>query len=121
MPRAFCRVLDGLRNEGEALPLVLTVLGNEIRTLYRIPPAWRKASAWRPDAGGGVWDSRQALVERALKRAGPNKLAWAMRGLSRLDRAAKGLLREDTWDELKQLGTGPDESGPGAIDRRIFL
>jgi DNA polymerase-3 subunit delta len=51
-----------------------------------------------------VWDSRQPLVERALKRAGPDRLAWAMRMLSRLDRASKGLLREDAWDELKQLG-----------------
>ena len=68
-----------------------------------------------------IWDSRQALVERALHRAGLSsprgaagvespealrlrRLAWAMRGLSRLDRAAKGLLREDAWDELKQLG-----------------
>jgi DNA polymerase-3 subunit delta len=101
----FCRVLDGLRNEGEALVLILTVLGNEIRTLYRIhagltqgQPLYALMQASR------VWDSRQALVERALKRAGPNKYAWAMRALSRLDRAAKGLLREDAWDELKQLG-----------------
>jgi hypothetical protein len=28
----------------------------------------------------------------------------AVHALSRLDRAAKGLLREDAWDELKQLG-----------------
>ena len=101
----FCRVLDGLRAEGEALPFVLAVLGGEVRTLYRLAaglargerlPALMQAAR--------VWDSRQGLVERALQRAGLAKLAWAMRGLSRLDRAAKGLLREDTWDELKQLG-----------------
>ncbi|MCH9684646.1 MAG: hypothetical protein K0V04_24640, partial [Deltaproteobacteria bacterium] len=44
------------------------------------------------------------LLERALKRADPLRLAWAMGALARLDRAAKGLLREDAWDELKQLG-----------------
>ena len=101
----FCRVLDGLRNEGEALVLILTVLGNEIRTLYRIHAGLAQGRRM-PELlkAAGVWDSRQALIERALKRAGPNKMAWAMRGLSRLDRAAKGLLREDTWDELKQLG-----------------
>jgi DNA polymerase III subunit delta len=101
----FCRVIDGLRNEGEALVLILTVLGNEIRTLYRIHAGLAQG---QPMAGlmqaSRVWDSKQALVERALKRAGPNKFAWAMRALSRLDRAAKGLLREDAWDELKQLG-----------------
>jgi DNA polymerase III subunit delta len=101
----FCRVLDGLRNEGEALVLVLTVLGNEIRTLYRIHAGL--AQGQRLPAlmqAARVWDNKQSLVERALQRAGPNKLAWAMRGLARLDRAAKGLAREDAWDELKQLG-----------------
>lgn len=101
----FCRILDGLRNEGEALVLILTVLGNDIRTLYRIHAGLAQGRRM-PELlkAAGVWDSRQALIERALKRAGPNKMAWAMRSLSRLDRAAKGLLREDTWDELKQLG-----------------
>ena len=101
----FCRVLDGLRNEGEALVLILTVLGNEIRTLYRIHAGLSQGRRMHDlMQAARVWDSRQGLVERALKRAGPNKLAWAMRALSRLDRAAKGLLREDAWDELKQLG-----------------
>lgn len=117
----FCRVLDGLRNEGEALVLVLTVLGKEIRTLYRIHAGLARGQ--RLPAlmqSAGVWDSKQALVEHALKRAGPNKLAWAMRALSRLDRAAKGLLREDTWDELKQLGLvlmnrAPVQSSAAAI------
>jgi DNA polymerase-3 subunit delta len=101
----FCRVLDGLQNEGEALILILTVLGNEIRTLYRINAGL--AQGQRMPAlmqAARVWDSKQPLVERAIKRAGPEKLIQAMRGLSRLDRAAKGLLREDPWDELKQLG-----------------
>jgi DNA polymerase-3 subunit delta len=101
----YCRVLDGLQAEGEALVLVLAFLGGEIRTLYRLAagiargerlPALMQAAR--------VWDSRQGLVERALQRASLKKLAWAMRALSRLDRAAKGLLREDAWDELKQLG-----------------
>ncbi len=101
----FCRVLDGLKAEGEALPLVLAVFGGEIRTLYRLAaglargerlPALMQAAR--------VWDSRQGLVERALKRTGHGRLGWAMQALSRLDRAAKGLLKEDAWDELKQLG-----------------
>jgi DNA polymerase-3 subunit delta len=101
----FCRVLDGLRNEGEALVLVLTVLGNEVRTLYRIHAGLAQGQRmFELMQKARVWDSRQPLVERALKRAGPDKLAWAMRMLSRLDRASKGLLREDAWDELKQLG-----------------
>ncbi len=100
----FCRILDGLKAEGEGLPLVLAVVGNEIRTLYRLAVGLaqgKRLANLMQEAR--VWDSRQGLVERALKRAGPDSLALAMRGLSRLDRAAKGLLREDAWDELKQL------------------
>lgn len=101
----FCRILDGLKAEGEGLPLVLAVVGNEIRTLYRLAAGLsrgqRLANLMQELR---VWDSRQSLVERALKRAGPERLARAMGGLSRLDRAAKGLLKEDAWDELKQLG-----------------
>jgi len=101
----FCRVLDGLKAEGEALPLVLAFIGGEVRTLYRLAAGLKRGE--RLPAlmqAARVWDSRQSLVERALQRAGLSKLAWAMRGLARLDRAAKGLLREDAWDELKQLG-----------------
>jgi len=98
-------VLDGLKAEGEALPLVLAFIGGEVRTLYRLAAGLKRGE--RLPAlmqAARVWDSRQSLVERALQRAGLSKLAWAMRGLARLDRAAKGLLREDAWDELKQLG-----------------
>lgn len=101
----FCRILDGLKAEGEGLPLVLAVVGNEIRTLYRLAAGLgrgRRLADLMQEAR--VWESRQGLVERALKRAGPERLAWAMTALARLDRAAKGLLKEDAWDELKQLG-----------------
>lgn len=101
----FCRILDALRAEGEGLPLVLAVVGNEIRTLHRLATGvehGRRLASLMQEAR--VWESRQGLLERALKRAGAQRLAWAMRALARLDRAAKGLLREDAWDELKQLG-----------------
>ncbi len=101
----YCRVLDGLRAEGEALVLILAYLGGEVRTLYRIAAGLHRGE--RLPAlmqAARVWDSRQPLIQRALQRTDLGKLVWAMRGLSRLDRAAKGLLREDTWDELKQLG-----------------
>jgi DNA polymerase-3 subunit delta len=101
----FCRILDGLKAEGEGLPLVLAVFGTEVRTLYRLAAGLGRGERL-PGlmAALRVWESRQGLVERALKRADLARLAWAMQGLARLDRAAKGLLREDAWDELKQLG-----------------
>jgi DNA polymerase-3 subunit delta len=87
------------------LPYVLAVLGGEIRSLYRLAAGMQRGErlpALMADLR--VWESRQGLMERALKRANLTRLAWAMQALSRLDRAAKGLLKEDAWDELKQLG-----------------
>ncbi len=104
-PARYCRVLDGLKAEGEALILILAYMGGEVRTLYRIAAGLQRGE--RLPAlmqAARVWDSRQSLIERALQRTNLKQLAQAMRGLSRLDRAAKGLLREDAWDELKQLG-----------------
>lgn len=108
----YCRILDGLRAEGEALPYLLAVVGSEIRALYRIAAAMARGERMSAAmASARVWESRQALLERALKRASPARLAWGMRALARLDRAAKGLLREDAWDELKQLGLALMNSG----------
>ena len=101
----FCRILDGLKAEGEGLPLVLAVFGGEVRTLYRLATGLGRGERLQGlMAALRVWESRQGLLERALRRTDAARLARAMQNLARLDRAAKGLLREDTWDELKQLG-----------------
>lgn len=101
----YCRVLDGLKAEGEGLPLLLAYLGGEIRTLYRLADGLKKGGRLAAlMQSARVWESRQGLVERALKRTSAERLIWAMQALARLDRAAKGLIRTDAWDELKQLG-----------------
>jgi len=101
----YCRILEGLKAEGEGLPYVLAVLGSEIRTLYRLATGLQRGERLAGlMAALRVWESRQGLLERALKRTDPARLARAMLALARLDRAAKGLLREDAWDETKQLG-----------------
>lgn len=103
----FCRILDGLRAEGEGLPLVLAVLAGEVRTLYRLAAGMQRGERLAAMMNAlRVWDSRQGLVERALQRTSATRLADALCGLARLDRAAKGLARADVWDELKQLGLG---------------
>lgn len=101
----YCRVLDGLRAEGEALPRVLSVLTGDVRALYRLHHGLgrgRRLTDLMREAG--VWQNRQPLLAQALKRLGDDGAAWALRGLARLDRAAKGAARADPWDELKQLG-----------------
>jgi len=101
----YCRIIDGLRAEGEAPPLALWLLAQELRALYRVALACAAgdsvATAMRT---AQVWESRQALVGQALKRFAPSALRRALVGLSAADRAAKGLLREDAWQMLQQLG-----------------
>jgi DNA polymerase-3 subunit delta len=101
----YCRIIDGLEAEGEAPPLALWLLAQEVRTLHRL--------ALGLQAGGAlsalmrqhrVWDSRQPLVGKALKRWSSAQLGQALRQLARADRAAKGLLPENAWLLLKGLG-----------------
>ena len=102
----FARVLDGLRGEGAAPPLVLWALAEEIRTLARLlaalaagrplPQALRDARIWGP--------ARQSLMQRHLKRFTAAQTEAALMHAAAIDRMIKGLARGDVWDELLQLG-----------------
>lgn len=101
----YCRIIDALAAEGETPILALWMLSQELRTLYRLAAG---VAAGEPLSvlmrEHRVWDSKQALVGHALKRLRPGALAQALRQANRIDRASKGLLREDGWALLKQLG-----------------
>lgn len=101
----FARILDGLRGEGVAQVLVLWALAQEVRTLTKIALAQRRgipvSQAMRE---ARVWEARQSLMERALKRIGGKRLIAALKRAALIDRMIKGLERGDAWDDLLQLG-----------------
>lgn len=99
------RILDGLRGEGEDPVLILWALSREARQLAKIQVAVQ-AGTPAPQAmrNSGVWDSRQALVGKALRRLPLDKLQAALKRAADIDRMIKGLLKGDVWDELLQLG-----------------
>jgi len=114
----LARILDGLKEEGDTPILALWILTQEIRTLYRL--AWRVRQGERLAAACSrlkIWDSRQALVARALDRLDLERLARALRQAARIDRAAKGLETADAWALLRRLALdlaglpGPAEFG----------
>jgi len=101
----YCRIIDGLEAEGETPPLALWMLAQEVRTLHRLALARDAGEALPPLMRSlRVWDSRQPLVLKALQRLDSARLSHALHELALTDRAAKGLLKMDAWQMLKQLG-----------------
>ncbi len=78
------RLLDGLKAEGVAPPLVLWSMASEIRSLGGVRSGWggRPASAATLPAG---------------------RLRAALLHAARIDRMVKGLTAGDVWDEFLQL------------------
>jgi DNA polymerase-3 subunit delta len=101
----FVRVLDGLQGEGEALPLVLWAITEELHALWRVAAA---TAAGRPvqtavrDAR--VWGPRADLLPAALRRVSRAELEAALLDAAAVDRIVKGLQRGDAWDGLLRLG-----------------
>lgn len=101
----LARMLEVLKDEGEAPVLVLWALTQEIRILLRIKTGLRKGQPLaKLMRDARVWESRQGLVERALKRVNEAALESALIRAAELDRMTKGLASGDVWDELLQLG-----------------
>lgn len=101
----YARVLEGLRGEGTALPLIVGVLAGQIRALLAVR---RGRDAGRPLAQlmnqARIWGSQQKLAEEAVGRLGTKQLIRALRQAARIDRIGKGVAAGDAWDELLQLG-----------------
>ena len=103
------RMIEGLKGEGEALPLVLWAMAEEIRTLLKI-----KAGAAQGKAVGmllkeyRIWGPREKLMEPALRRLKLSTLERALQEAAQIDKMVKGLRAKafagDAWDALLQLG-----------------
>ena len=101
----FVRMLDGLRAEGAAAPLVLWALAEEARAIAKVKAA---LSAGQPLAqalrDARVWGPRQDVMPAALRRLKQAQLIAALRHAADIDRMIKGLASGDVWDGLLQLG-----------------
>ena len=93
----FRRMLDGLRGEGEAPPLILWAMAEDIRALAKIR------------RGEKVWKGpRSSLYERKAKNVSNAQLGAALKHAAGIDRLVKGLrpraLSGDVWEEFYRLG-----------------
>jgi DNA polymerase-3 subunit delta len=103
------RMLEGLKGEGEALPLVLWAMAEEIRTLLKL-----KSGVAQGRALGmllkeyRIWGPRERMMEPALRRLKLSTLETALQEAAQIDKMVKGLRAKafagDAWDALLQLG-----------------
>lgn len=111
----LARMLDGLRGEGVAPPLVLWAVTEEIRAIGRVlaamaaggtpPQLWRDAKVWGA--------SHQAAMQKGMRRFTLEQVEAAIAHAAKADRTIKGLLRGDAWDELLQLALRFASGAPG--------
>jgi DNA polymerase-3 subunit delta len=103
------RMVEGLKGEGEALPLVLWAVAEEIRTLLKL----KSGQAQGRPLGmllkeNRVWGARERLMEPALRRLTLATLEAALQEAAQIDKMVKGLRPKgfsgDPWDALLQLG-----------------
>ncbi|MBC3885401.1 DNA polymerase III subunit delta [Undibacterium griseum] len=107
--KRLSRMLNGLKGEGEALPLVLWAMAEEIRTLLKLKAGM---SQGRPLPAllkeYRIWGPREKLMDPALRRVSLQTLQTALQQASQIDKMVKGLraktLAGDAWDALLQLG-----------------
>lgn len=101
----LARTLDGLMQEGEAPPLVLWAMSEEVRALATIRigmDGGRPVDQLLKDAK--VWGPRQNPVKRALQRLTTPELEAALQHAGRIDRLAKGIGQGNIWEEFLRLG-----------------
>jgi DNA polymerase III subunit delta len=110
----FLRMLEGLRGEGVAPPLVLWAISEELHALWRVASAvgaGRTMQAALREAR--VWGPRADLLPAAMRRIRQAELAAALVDAAAVDRMIKGLERGDAWDALLQLGLRLTPGEPG--------
>jgi DNA polymerase III subunit delta len=105
-PARLARMLEGLKGEGTAAPLVLWALAEEIRAVGTVvsgiaagkpmPVVMREARI------RGA--SHQSLIQANVRHYTAAQVEDALRHAARIDCMVKGLAKGDVWDELLQLG-----------------
>jgi len=98
------RLLEGLRAEDTAPPLVLWALAQETRTLAQLRAQIDQGASFDTAcAGARIYGPRQTPYRMATQRCSTPLLRTALMQAARIDRMIKGLARGDLWDEFLQL------------------
>lgn len=105
--RRMLNMLKGLQAEGEALPLILWAIGDEVRTLARLSAAQAAGQLQAELRRQRVFGSREPLVRQTLNRVPAQVWPAAVQHAHDIDRLIKGLPTSgrlhDPWAELARL------------------
>src|SRR3954469_1170653 len=107
-PARLVRMLEGLKGEGEALPLVLWAVAEEIRTLLKLKAGLAQG---RPLGvllkEHRIWGPKERMMDPALRRISLPTLEAALKDAAQVDKMIKGLRAKghagDAWDAMLQL------------------
>ena len=103
-PAQVSRVLAGLRAEGEAVPALLGMVAKELQAAEGLAQVQARGGNLQAEfRAQRIWDSKQALYLRALKRHDARRWASFMAELGRIDRISKGRASGDAWIALERL------------------
>jgi DNA polymerase III subunit delta len=98
------KLLEGLRAEDTAPPLVLWALAQETRTLAQLRVALDQGASFDAACASlRIYGARQGPYRAAVERCPTPLLRAALLQAARIDRMIKGLTRGDLWDEFLQL------------------
>ena len=98
------RMLRGLREEGTEPIIINWALNKELRSLCGMRIDVDKGrSAAEVAAEAGIWRSRLAMIENALRRHSTKNLRRLFLRTVRIDRMIKGSLDGNPWDEIELL------------------
>ncbi len=99
-----CRMLEGLKAEGESIVPIVWSLTNEVRTLLTLRTETDKGG-YLPDLlkQNRIWGARDPLISRALPRLSAHFLRRCLQRTADLDRMSKGMDKSDPWDATLRL------------------
>ena len=106
--RRALTILHGLRGEGEALPLILWAVGDEIRLLARLASLQASGGDMAGEMRRNrVFGPREQGLRRTLARVPARAWRAAVQHAHDIDRLIKGLkvpgMLSDPWEELARL------------------
>ncbi|MGR8930610.1 MAG: DNA polymerase III subunit delta [Gammaproteobacteria bacterium] len=101
----FVKILNGLKAEGVAAPVVLWALSKEARSLFNVQLELRQGA--QPESmfkKYHIWDKRKQWVLDTVRRLSPSQIQSLLVLSARADRQIKGQMAGDGWDTLFDIG-----------------